>query len=90
MGATWVGEEREGYSENSASKGVVWVKISHLLFLVNPSLAQTPFFPTQLLPSFYTEHNSRVTALGSFPLAEEGQGPWSWQNCHPISVPDSP
>lgn len=67
-----------------------WVEISHLLFLGNPSLAQTPFFPTQLLPSFYTENNSRVTALGCFPLAEEGQGPWSWQNCHPISVPDSP
>lgn len=51
------------------------VKISHSLFLVNPSLALTP----SLLSSISTE------SLPTGPSPDkEGRGPWSWQDHHPV------
>lgn len=79
MGET--GLERSVKGALRTVPGKLWFgfQISRLLFLVNPSLAQTPFFPTHLLPPSALNSLPESLHWGPSP-AEEGQGPRSRQS----------
>ena len=69
---------------DTTNKGVIWGQNKPSAIPCEPQPHPALSLPPMCFRPSPMEHPSRITALGAFPTAEEGQGSLELADCHPF------